>query len=117
MPRGSNPKREHEYEELKEQFEHEGRYKGREEEVAARIVNKQRAEHGETQAAHEEDRKGQSPDRNLPIKNYDGLTVDEVISRLAKLGRREVEKLRDYEKAYLGRKTLLDEFERHLDNS
>ncbi|BCM94199.1 hypothetical protein IAD21_06102 [Abditibacteriota bacterium] len=117
MPRGASPKREREYEELKEKFEDEGRYKGREEEVAARIVNKQRAEQGETNAAHEEDRKGQSPDRDLPVKNYDGLTIEEVTSRLAKLQHKDVEKLRDYEKAHRGRKTLLEEFDRHLDKS
>lgn len=50
MPRGISPKREQEYEELKDKFEQEGRYPGREEEVAARIVNKQRAEAGETQS-------------------------------------------------------------------
>jgi hypothetical protein len=48
MPRGASPKREKEYEELKEKFKKSGRYGGRAEEVAARIVNKQRAEHGET---------------------------------------------------------------------
>jgi hypothetical protein len=48
MPKGASPKREHEYKELEHKFEQEGRYKGREEEVAARIVNKQRAESGET---------------------------------------------------------------------
>jgi hypothetical protein len=48
MPRGSSPKREREYNELKEKFHEEGRYEGREEEVAARIVNKQRAEKVET---------------------------------------------------------------------
>ena len=48
MPRGASPKREREYNELKEKFHEEGRYEGREEEVAARIVNKQRAEKGET---------------------------------------------------------------------
>lgn len=53
MPRGASPKREREYEELKDKFHEEHRYKGREEEVAARIVNKQRAEHGETKAARE----------------------------------------------------------------
>ena len=51
MPRGASPKREHEYKELEHKFEEEGRYKGREEEVAARIVNKQRAEAGETKDA------------------------------------------------------------------
>lgn len=48
MPRGASPKREREYQKLERKFKKEGRYKGREEEVASRIVNKQRAESGET---------------------------------------------------------------------
>jgi hypothetical protein len=48
MPRGSSQKREQEYKKIEQKFEKEGRYKGREEEVAARIVNKQRAQAGET---------------------------------------------------------------------
>ena len=48
MPKGASPKREREYKELEHKFEEEGRYPGREEEVAARIVNQQRAEAGET---------------------------------------------------------------------
>ena len=44
MPTGASPKRERE-------FKKEHRYPGREEDVAARIVNKQRAEHGETKTA------------------------------------------------------------------
>jgi len=48
MPRGASPKREREYKKIEKKFEKEGRYKGREEEVAARIVNKQRAKAGET---------------------------------------------------------------------
>ncbi|MBV8214878.1 MAG: hypothetical protein JOZ08_16855 [Verrucomicrobia bacterium] len=47
MPRGASPKREREYEKIEKKFEKEGRYKGREKEVAARIVNKQRAKSGE----------------------------------------------------------------------
>jgi hypothetical protein len=54
MPKGASPKREHEYKELERKFEEEGRYKGREEEVAARIVNKQRAEAGEAETTQEE---------------------------------------------------------------
>lgn len=50
MPRGASPKREREYKELKQEFKQEHRYPGREDEVAARIVNKQRREHGETKA-------------------------------------------------------------------
>lgn len=48
MPAGSNDKREREYDKLTKEFKEEGRYKGREDEVAARIVNKQRAQAGET---------------------------------------------------------------------
>lgn len=51
MPGGASPKREREYRELKQKFHEKGRYKGREEEVASRIVNKQRAQRGETKAA------------------------------------------------------------------
>ena len=50
MPRGASQKREREYQELKQEFKEQHRYRGREEEVAARIVNKQRREHGETKA-------------------------------------------------------------------
>src|SRR5437868_5635234 len=50
MPRGASPKREREYEELVGEFKGAGRYKGREKEVASRIVNKQRREHGETKS-------------------------------------------------------------------
>ena len=57
MPRGSSKKREREYGELKSKFHHEGRYKGREEEVAARIVNKQRSQRGETKSSKSRGRK------------------------------------------------------------
>jgi hypothetical protein len=50
MPTGVSAKREREYKKIETKFKKEGRYPGREEEVAARIVNKQRAEHGETKS-------------------------------------------------------------------
>ena len=52
MPRGASPRREREAKKLERKFKKEKRYKGREEEVAARIVNKQRAAAGETKTAH-----------------------------------------------------------------
>jgi hypothetical protein len=51
MPRGVSPKREREYKKIEKKIEKEGRYKGREKEVAARIVNKQRAKAGEIKKA------------------------------------------------------------------
>lgn len=50
MPAGSNSKRERQYEHIKESAKRSGRYKGREEEVAARAVNKQRRQSGETKS-------------------------------------------------------------------
>lgn len=63
MPTGSSPKREREYEKLKEEFKDEHRYRGREEEVAARIVNKQRREHGETKEQHGETKEQQGKNK------------------------------------------------------
>src|SRR5581483_11369367 len=107
MPRGASPKREHEYRELKHRFKEEGRYKGREEEVASRIVNKQRSEYGETKKEKAKDRQGNSPDRGLPIRDYQHLTVPEVRSRVKSLSKSEVRKVVDYEKKHKYRSTLL----------
>jgi hypothetical protein len=58
MPRGVSPKREREYKKIEKEIEKKGRYKGREKEVAARIVNKQRAKAGETKKPTPAKRKG-----------------------------------------------------------
>ena len=58
MPRGVSPKREREYKKIEKEIEKEGRYKGREKEVAARIVNKQRAKAGETKTSTPAKKKG-----------------------------------------------------------
>lgn len=114
MPRGASDKREKEYEELKEKFEDEGRYKGREEEVAARIVNKQRAEFSETKGERKEDREGKSPDRGLPIARYDHLTVDEIADKLNGLGRSDLEEIKTYEHKNKDRAGVLDAIDRKL---
>ena len=51
MPRGASPKREREYKHLVDKFKEGGLYSGRQEEVAARIVNKQRRQYRETKGA------------------------------------------------------------------
>jgi len=51
VPAGAHRQREREYEELKDEFKQEHRLPDREEEVAARIVNKQRAAAGEAKSA------------------------------------------------------------------
>ena len=57
MPRGASPKEERQYEHIKESAKKAGRYKGREEEVAARTVNKIRTEKGETKSSRGKPRK------------------------------------------------------------
>lgn len=108
MPRGASAKREKEYRELKHEFKQEGRYKGREEEVAARIVNKQRSRFGETKAEKRKDREGKSPDRNLPIKNYQHKTIDQVERAIGNLSRSDLRQIEQYEKQHKNRKTLLE---------
>jgi plasmid stabilization system protein ParE len=51
MPAGSSPKRERQYERIKESYADRGVSADEAEERAARTVNKQRAEHGETKTS------------------------------------------------------------------
>ena len=64
MPRGASPKRERQYEHIKESAKESGRYKGREEEVAARTVNKIRREKGETKSQRGRSRKKSTKSRS-----------------------------------------------------
>lgn len=114
MPAGASAKREREYQKLESQFRKEGRYRGREEEVAARIVNKQRAQYGETAQEKEKDRQGKSPDRNLPLKDYQTLTIAQIADRLESLSSAEIRKIRTYETHHKNRKGLLQKLDRRL---
>lgn len=114
MPRGSSPKREREYEKLKKEFHKEGRYKGREAEVAARIVNEQRSKFGETKEERRKDQEGKSPDRDLPIDRYQHLTVSQVKTKLDDLSDKEIRRIKRYEEQHKDRKTLLEDIERRL---
>ncbi|MEU8979518.1 plasmid stabilization protein [Streptomyces sp. NPDC048309] len=51
MPRGSSPKRERQYEHIKESARDRGESEKRAEEIAARTVNKERARSGESKTA------------------------------------------------------------------
>ncbi|MFF3665819.1 plasmid stabilization protein [Microtetraspora malaysiensis] len=51
MPRGSSPKRERQYEHIKESLRERGRSEDLAEEIAARTVNKERARAGESKTA------------------------------------------------------------------
>lgn len=114
MPAGASGKREREYGKLARRFQQEHRYPGREEEVAARIVNKQRAQYGETRAEKAKDKQGRSPDRGLPIADYQQLTIPQITERLDGLTAAQLRKIRDYEASHRQRKGMLAVLERRL---
>lgn len=114
MPAKSSPKREREFKPLEQRFKEEHRYAGREEEVAARIVNKQRAQYGETIAEKEKDKAGQSPDRGLPVHEYQRLTTDQILRQLGSLPASDLRKIRDYEARHKNRKGVLQKLDRLL---
>lgn len=114
MPAGASNKREREFRKLLTGFRQSGRYRGREEEVAARIVNKQRSVYGETQAEQEKDRQGRSPDRGLPIADYQKLTIAAIMRELDGLHKRQLRSLRAHEETHKQRKGVLAELDRRL---
>lgn len=115
MPRGASPKREREYEELKEKFQESGRYGKRAPEVAARIVNKQRAEYGETKGEKAEEKQNKSPDRNLPLDHYRHLTISQLRPRLKSLSKGDLEKIKRYEEKHKDRKGAIGAIESEMD--
>jgi hypothetical protein len=92
---------------------HQGRYL-REEEVAARVVNKQRAERGETQEAKARERPGKSLIPSLPIAGYAQPTVDQASTQLDTLSREALKRVQSCEQQHRNRKTMLEALDRHL---
>lgn len=70
--------------------------------------------YGETKEEKRKDREGKSPDRDLPISDYQHLTVPQVKSKLDDLSTRELRQVKRYEERHKDRKTLLEELERRL---
>lgn len=115
MPAGASPKREREYKKLEQSFKKEHRYPGREEEVASRIVNKQRKQYGETEVERKKDAQGRSPDRGLPIENFQKLSIAAVERQLDGLSAAEIRKLRNHEAKHKNRKGMLQKLDRMLE--
>lgn len=114
MPRGASPKREREYDELVDKFKKNDRYEGREKEVAARIVNKQRAQYGETKGERAKDRHGRSPDRNLPIDDYQHKTIPEVKRALKGCSDKQLKQIKRYEEDHKDRKGVKQAIDQQL---
>ena len=116
MPRGASPKREREYEELKHKFQKSGRYGNRATEVAARIVNKQRAQYGETKGEKQEEKQGNNPDRNLPLDHYRHLTISQLKPRLKSLSKGDLKKVKNYEEKHKNRKGAVQAIDAELNS-
>ncbi|MFD3543308.1 plasmid stabilization protein [Streptomyces sp. NPDC058662] len=72
MPRGSSPKRERQYEHIKESGEKRGMSEGRAEEMASRTVNKERARSGESRTASRSSTQGKSASQRGGEKSRGG---------------------------------------------
>jgi len=72
MPAGSSPKRERQYEHIKESARERGESPKRAEEIAARTVNKERARHGESKTASRSSVKDISSGRRGGMRSHSG---------------------------------------------
>jgi len=72
MPRGSSPKRERQYEHIKDSEKQRGVSEGRAKEIAARTVNKERARSGESKTASRSSTKDISSSRRGGLRSHKG---------------------------------------------
>ncbi|MER7759693.1 plasmid stabilization protein [Streptomyces sp. NPDC097619] len=89
MPRGSSPKRERQYEHIKESGKQRGMSESRAEEMAARTVNKERARSGESKTASRSSTQGKSPSQRGGQKSGSSSserTKDELYQEAKKRG-------------------------------
>ncbi|GAA4983411.1 plasmid stabilization protein [Kitasatospora paranensis] len=72
MPSGSSPKRERQYEHIKDSARERGESPERAEEIAARTVNKERARHGESRTASRSSTHDISSGRRGGLRSHSG---------------------------------------------
>lgn len=72
MPRGSSPKRERQYEHIRDSEEQRGVSEGRAKEIAARTVNKERARSGESRTASRSSTSDISSSRRGGLRSHKG---------------------------------------------
>ncbi|MFE2927921.1 plasmid stabilization protein [Streptomyces goshikiensis] len=90
MPRGSSPKRERQYEHIKESGEQQGMSESRAKEMASRTVNKERARSGESKTASRSSTQGKSASQRGGEKSRSGSsserTKDDLYQEAKKRG-------------------------------
>ena len=103
MPRGSSPKRERQYEHIKESAEDRGESESRAKEIAARTVNKERARSGESKTASRSSTQDMSSGKRggqRSHKGSEGPTYDQLY---AEAKRRNIQGRSDMNKGQLKR--------------
>ncbi|MFD3555211.1 plasmid stabilization protein [Streptomyces goshikiensis] len=103
MPRGSSPKRERQYEHIKESAERRGESEKRAEEIAARTVNKERARAGESKTASKQSLDDMSSSRRGGLHSHSGARGPTYDQLYAEAKRRNVHGRSDMNKAQLER--------------
>ncbi|WP_405483807.1 plasmid stabilization protein [Streptomyces sp. NBC_00009] len=107
MPRGSNAKRERQYEHIKESAEERGESRKRAEEIAARTVNKERARAGESRTAGKTSTQDMSSGRRGGQHSHSGAEGPTYDQLYAEAQRRNIHGRSSMDKAKL-RKALGD---------
>jgi hypothetical protein len=89
MPRGSSPKRERQYEHIRDSEEQRGVSEGRAKEIAARTVNKERARSGESRTASRSSTNDISSSRRGGLRSHKGAggpTKDQLYNEAKQRG-------------------------------
>lgn len=89
MPKAWNPKRERQYEHIKESLEDRGKSEKLSEEIAARTVNKERAQHGEAMQASRTSLEDMPAGRRGGLHSHSGeggRTYDQLYSEAKERG-------------------------------
>ncbi|MFG3296353.1 plasmid stabilization protein [Streptomyces sp. NPDC048179] len=103
MPRGSSPKRERQYEHIKESALDRGESRERAEEIAARTVNKERARSGESKTAGRTSVQDMSSGRRGGKRSHSGAQGPTYDQLYEEAKRRGIEGRSDMNKAQLQR--------------
>ncbi|MFC0842822.1 plasmid stabilization protein [Streptomyces noboritoensis] len=103
MPRGSSPKRERQYEHIKESAEQRGESTERAKEIAARTVNKERARSGESKTASKSSTQDMSSAKRGGQRSHSGSQGPTYDQLYAEAQRRNIHGRSDMNKAQLKR--------------
>lgn len=103
MPRGASPKRERQYEHIKESARDRGESEKRAEEIAARTVNKERARSGESKTASRTSTQDMSSSKRGGQRSHQGAQGPTYEQLYEEAKKRNVQGRSDMNKAQLKR--------------